>query len=92
MESVGIRELRQNASEIVRHVEETGTNVEVTVQGRPTVVISPKTTHRRARSLDSSLVKEALAGLPSDEEWAAELHASRENDPVIEPQDVGRGD
>lgn len=40
MTSVGIRELRQRASELLRRVEE-GETIEVTDRGRPVAVLSP---------------------------------------------------
>ena len=38
--SVGIRELRQRASELLRHVEQ-GESIEITDRGRPVAVLSP---------------------------------------------------
>ena len=40
MMSVGIRELRQRASELLRHVEQ-GASIEITDRGRPVAVLSP---------------------------------------------------
>jgi len=40
MMSVGIRELRQRASELLRHVEQ-GESIEITDRGRPVAVLSP---------------------------------------------------
>ena len=40
MKSVGIRELRQNASAILRLVEQ-GARIEITDRGRPVAVLSP---------------------------------------------------
>ena len=40
MISVGIRELRQRASELLRHVEQ-GESIEITDRGRPVAVLSP---------------------------------------------------
>ena len=40
MESVGIRELRQRASELLRHVER-GESFEITDRGRPVALLSP---------------------------------------------------
>jgi prevent-host-death family protein len=42
MESIGLRELRQNASEIVRRVE-AGAAVTITVSGRPVAVLRSAT-------------------------------------------------
>jgi prevent-host-death family protein len=40
MATIGVRDLRQNASEILRDVE-TGQAVTVTVQGRPVAQLTP---------------------------------------------------
>jgi len=40
MTSIGVRELRQRASELLRRVEE-GETIEVTDRGRPVAVLSP---------------------------------------------------
>ena len=40
MLSVGIRELRQRASELLRHVER-GESIEITDRGRPVAILSP---------------------------------------------------
>lgn len=40
MASVGIRELRQRASELLRRVEE-GESIEITDRGRPVAVLAP---------------------------------------------------
>ena len=40
MASVGIRELRQRASELVRRVEE-GESIEITDRGRPVALLTP---------------------------------------------------
>jgi prevent-host-death family protein len=42
MESIGLRELRQNASDLVRRAE-AGEEVLVTVSGRPAAVLGPAT-------------------------------------------------
>jgi len=40
MRSIGIRELRQNASVVLRHVEQ-GVSFEVTDRGRPVALLTP---------------------------------------------------
>jgi prevent-host-death family protein len=87
MESVGLRELRQNASGVIRRVEQTGIEIEVTVQGRPVALITPLVgAHRRLRSIRTELLKSALSELGSgDADWATEIHASREDDTVTDP-------
>ncbi|GAA2514590.1 type II toxin-antitoxin system prevent-host-death family antitoxin [Pilimelia columellifera] len=64
---VGLRELRQNASELVRQAE-SGTRVTITVAGRPAAVLGP-VGPRAWRSWDD------LADLfrqPADASWPAD--------------------
>lgn len=93
MESVGIRELRQNASAVIRRVEQLGTAIEVTVQGRPTAIIQPLGhAARRPNSVRSEELEAGLAELQLDETgWARELHASRDDDPVHDPWEAAGG-
>ncbi|MEO9151543.1 MAG: type II toxin-antitoxin system prevent-host-death family antitoxin [Lapillicoccus sp.] len=68
MGDVGLRELRQQASELVRRVE-TGEVVTVTISGRPVAELRPLSrdrTWRRARDLDD------LFSGPDDAAWAAD--------------------
>lgn len=67
MESVGLRELRQNASELVRRVEN-GERIEVTVAGRPSAVLVPAES-RRWRSWSD--VVDVFEG-PADPDWEAD--------------------
>jgi prevent-host-death family protein len=67
MSTVGVRELRQNASEILREVE-AGESATVTVAGRPVAQIVPIsaerwTTWERIRQVFDS---------PTDSDWDAE--------------------
>jgi prevent-host-death family protein len=66
MRSVGIRELRQRASELVRHVE-AGDSFEVTDRGRPVAVLAPiaaTSTLARMRALgETSGQSKGLTGL-----------------------------
>ena len=65
--SVGVRELRQRASELLRRVEQ-GETIEVTDRGRPVAVLSPIPDRgsldqlRTTGQLDPALAD--LAGLP----------------------------
>lgn len=67
MKSVGLRELRQHASELVRRAEE-GEELLVTVAGRPAAVLGPATPTRWRRYDD---IAEIFAG-PADPAWAAD--------------------
>lgn len=67
MGTVGLRELRQNASDLVRRVEE-GEEITITVAGRPgarLVAPTPRTWRRWAD------VGELFDGLP-DPDWAVD--------------------
>ena len=64
MERVGIRELKEQASEIVRQVREAGIAYEITYHGRVVAHFTP--------------VESADTGL-SIEEWLAQVDASRKN-------------
>lgn len=66
MASVGIRELRQRASELVRRVE-SGESIEITDRGRPVAVLAPlpKDPVERLRAAgDLQTSDGALADLP----------------------------
>ncbi|MBB3661814.1 MULTISPECIES: type II toxin-antitoxin system Phd/YefM family antitoxin [Prauserella salsuginis group] len=65
-DSVGLRELRQNASELVRRVE-AGGEVTITVAGRPSARLVPIDGPRRWRTYDD--VADLFDGT-ADPEWA----------------------
>jgi prevent-host-death family protein len=67
MESIGLRELRQHASEFVRRAED-GEELVVTVSGRPAAVLGPAAPTRWRRYRDIAAI---FAG-PDDEDWAAD--------------------
>ena len=52
--SIGIRELRQNASKYLRLVEERGEPIEITDRGRPIAQLSPLPTGSRIEQLVAS--------------------------------------
>lgn len=65
MDRIGLRELRQNASELVRRAE-AGEQVLITVAGREAAVLGPPERGQWRRYAD---VAGALSG-PADDEWA----------------------
>jgi prevent-host-death family protein len=67
MESIGLRELRQHASEIVRRAED-GEELLVTVAGRPAAVLGPATPSRWRRYEEIAAI---FAG-PADAAWATD--------------------
>jgi prevent-host-death family protein len=64
VEVVGLRELRQNASDLVRRVEE-GEEITITVAGRPGARLVPAVPRAWRRWVD---VAEVFAG-PADPDW-----------------------
>lgn len=78
MAEVGLRELRQHASELVRRVED-GERITITVSGRPAAVLVPAAPRRWRRRAD---LADLFAG-PADPAWATdrELVDGRVGDP-----------
>ena len=67
MDAIGLRELRQNASEIIRRVE-AGESLTVTVAGRPAALLVPATTRAWRQWAD---ISDLFSGV-SDPDWAAD--------------------
>jgi prevent-host-death family protein len=67
MDSVGLRELRQQASELVRRVQ-SGEEVTITVSGRPAARLVPVTPPTWRRYVD---VVDLFDG-PHDPQWASD--------------------
>jgi prevent-host-death family protein len=67
--SIGIRELRQNASKYLRLVEERGEPIEITDRGRPIAQLAPLPTGSRIEQLVASgrlrRATRPWAGLPA---------------------------
>lgn len=83
MDRIGLRELRQNASELVRRAE-AGEHVLITVAGREAAVLGPPERGQWRRYAD---VAGALSG-PVDEEWAEDRRLI--DDSVGDPWETGR--
>lgn len=81
MESVGLRELRQNASDLVRRVEE-GQEITITVSGRPSarLVAAAPRSWRRFDEISS------LFSGPGDPDW--ESDRDRMDQTVRDPWDA----
>jgi prevent-host-death family protein len=65
MDEMGLRELRQNASELVRRAE-AGERVTITVSGRPAAVLGPVP----AGAWRGWSEVAGIFSAPADEEWA----------------------
>ncbi|MEO8095523.1 MAG: type II toxin-antitoxin system prevent-host-death family antitoxin [Pseudolysinimonas sp.] len=83
MESVGIRELKQNASEVVARAER-GETITITVQGRPVAQLAPLAPVRQ-RWVSAEVLDHALEGFEPDPTWAAEAYVLRDDDPLVDP-------
>lgn len=66
--TVGLRELRQHASDLVRQVE-AGHEITITVAGRPSARLVPITGPRRWQSFDE--IADVFVGAP-DRDWEAD--------------------
>jgi len=83
MTSVGLRELKQNPSEVVARAER-GETIVITVQGRPAAQLVPLTPVRR-RWVPAEELDRVLGEIgPDATGWAAE-HAARPFDDLIDP-------
>lgn len=78
---IGLRELRQNASDLVRRAE-AGESIVITVSGRPAARLVP-VEDRRWRTYDQ--IADVFRG-PRLHDWAEEIRAWRQ-DEVDEPRD-----
>ena len=78
--TTGLRELRQQASELVRQAE-AGATITVTVSGREVAELGPVRRHRWRQSED---VREIFRG-PADERWGSdrELIDGSVKDPFV---------
>ena len=84
MQTIGLRELKQNPSAIVARVEH-GESLTITVQGRPAAQLIPLNQPKR-RWISSEELDTALGSSRADGTgWLAELDASREGDPITDP-------
>jgi prevent-host-death family protein len=77
---VGLRELRQNASELVRRAQE-GEEMTITVAGRPAAVLGPVSNRTWRRWADV----EAMFASATDPEWAGDR--DRLDSSVVDPWD-----
>lgn len=78
MDTVGLRELRQHASELVRRVE-AGETLTITVSGRPAAVLRPAADRTWRRHAD---IADVFAG-PPDPAW--ETDRARLDDELRDP-------
>ncbi|MBG6180475.1 type II toxin-antitoxin system Phd/YefM family antitoxin [Arthrobacter sp. CAN_A1] len=74
MKHIGLKELRQHASDIIKRAE-AGETITITVAGRDAAVLSPiaeRSWHRYSEVQD-------LFSSPTDPEWATDLRAFDES-------------
>lgn len=67
MDAIGLRELRQNASELIRRVE-AGDSLTVTVAGRPAALLVPAATRAWRQWAD---ISDLFSGV-DDSDWEAD--------------------
>ncbi len=78
VDEVGLREMRQNASELVRRAQ-AGEQLTITVAGRPAAVLGPVSPRAWRHWNDLA----ALFAGPTDPEWAADR--DQFDDTLIDP-------
>jgi prevent-host-death family protein len=83
MDALGLRELRQHASELVRRAE-AGEHLLITVAGRPAAVLGPPERSHWRRYED---IADLLAG-PADTDWETDRRLI--DDPLTDPWETGR--
>ena len=81
--TVGLRELKQNPSEVVARAEN-GETITITVQGRPVAQLMPLAPVRR-RWIPAEELFGGLDGFEPDPTLVAELDALRDDDPLVDP-------
>lgn len=84
MSQVGIRELKQNASEVVARAE-SGEVIDITLRGRPVARISPLRPAKQQWVAAEDLGAALDAVGPDDSGWLDEHHRSRDDDPIVDP-------
>jgi prevent-host-death family protein len=91
MESVGIRELKQNASAVVARAEK-GETITITVQGRPVAQIGPLKVEKTMWVPAERLARVMTELGPDTTGWIEERNAYREieNDPIVDPWNDSR--
>lgn len=73
MALIGIRELRENASEVIRKVREEKAEYMITYQGRPVAIILPVDTETVEKSMLQSGKQSAMDGWEAYKRLADEL-------------------
>lgn len=85
MLSVGLRELKQNPSEVVARAER-GETIVITVQGRPVAQLVPLNPRRR-RWVPAEELARLFGAIGPDTTGWAEQYAARGDDPIVDPWD-----
>jgi prevent-host-death family protein len=83
---IGIRELKANASAVIKEVQESGTEVIITVRGRPVARIEPLTAEAGTATDGMGGLRGALSDFP-DLEWEDFVWAKHLWDPRPLEQD-----
>jgi prevent-host-death family protein len=73
MSVIGVRELRQQTSEVIRRIREEGAEYVVTYQGRPVAIILPLDTERAEAEMVQAGKKAILGNWEQYEQIAREI-------------------
>ena len=86
MSLIGVRELRQQTSEVIRRVRQDRAEYVVTYQGRPVAIILPLDAGRAEKEMVQASKKAVLDGWEQYERLAEELRSAWPSD--LSTQDV----
>jgi len=86
MSLIGVRELRQRTSEVIRRVREDGAEYVVTYQGRPVAIILPLDTRQAEKEMVQASKRAVLGSWERYERLAEELRRAWPAD--LSTQDV----
>ncbi|UFS59055.1 type II toxin-antitoxin system Phd/YefM family antitoxin [Subtercola endophyticus] len=85
---IGLRELKQNASDVVSRAE-AGTQFRVVRNGKPTNVVIALREPAKKRWVPASELADLFAGVEPDATgWLAENDRHRDDDPLVDPWKV----
>lgn len=88
--SIGLRELKQNPSDVISRVEQ-GAQFDVLRNGKPTNVVIQLRRPPKLRWVSREMLTQTLATvLPDQTGWLELNDAHRDNDPIVDPWSNGQ--
>ena len=85
---IGIRELKQNPSEVISRAE-AGNTISVLRNGKRTSVVIRSEESTKRRWISAVDLRDALREIETDDTgWLEQHNAERDSDPIVNPWDV----